>query len=97
MYTKAVFRCQGKRVLTNGTIREQWLIIKAEYLREILKVGVLNNKIPLGIVHFVVKICYCNFYPPVSFIVGLNMPMNSNRTHMFSTSDHRTVIIFSGT
>lgn len=58
-----------------------------------LKVWMLNDEIPLGIVHFIIEICDCDFDSPVFFVVNFNMPMHSDRTHMVSTLNKRCVTV----
>lgn len=54
----------------------------------------LNNKIPLGVVHSVIEICDCDLHPPVILVVELNMPMDTDWAHMAGTLDERLITGF---
>lgn len=49
----------------------------------------LDDQVPLAVIHLVIKICYCDLGSPVFLVVELDMPMNSNRAHMRSALDDR--------
>lgn len=57
----------------------------------------LNNEVPLGVVHSVIEICNCNLHPPVVLVVELNMPMDTNWAHMTGTLNERLIIMFTRT
>lgn len=69
-------------LLTYESISRYWLIIKTETLSEITEVGMLNNNVPMTVIHSVVEIREGDHHPPIFFIILLDMPMNSNRAHM---------------
>lgn len=75
--------------LTYRRIRSQWFVVKAENLSKVIKIGVLNNQIPLRVIHPVVEICNGDLHTPVFLVIKLHMPMNSNRAHMFSALNQR--------
>lgn len=70
------------RHLTYGFISWNWLIIETETLSEITEIGMLNNNVPVTVIHSVVEICDGDHYSPIFFIILLDMPVNSNRAHV---------------
>ena len=58
-----------------------------------IKIGMLNDKIPLCIIHFVIEICDCDLHPPVLFVVLLDMPVDSDWTHVASAVNNRCITI----
>jgi len=66
---------------------------KAEKLSDIVEVGMLNNQIPLRVIHIVVEVCDCDLHMPVLFVVSFHMPMNSDGTHMLCTLQERLEVV----
>lgn len=53
----------------------------------------LNNYVPLGIVHLEIKVCDGDLHPPVILVIELNVPVNSDRAHMARTLDQGGIAI----
>lgn len=45
----------------------------------------LNDEIPLSIVPCIVEISDCDLHTPILFVVEFDMPVDSDRAHMFGT------------
>lgn len=42
----------------------------------------LDDQVPLGVIHPIIEICYRDLHSPVFFVVEFNMPVDSNWAHM---------------
>ena len=71
--------------LTYARVRTKRFVVKTEKLSDIVEVGMLNNQIPLRVIHIVVEVCDCDLHTPVLFVVSFYMPVNSDGTHMLRT------------
>lgn len=69
-------------MLTDGSVGDEWFVIEAENLSDIVEIRVLNNKSPERIIHPVVEVCNGNLDSPVFFVVNLHMPVHSNGAHV---------------
>lgn len=85
----------------NPHSRKHWTI-ETKCCCRLAETRMLNQYIPVWIVFHVIIIRYCQFHPPVVNVVILDVPMNSNRTHMITALNNisrtclRWVITFSG-
>lgn len=49
----------------------------------------LNDQVPLCVIHAVVEVCDRDFYSPVFLVVELHMPVDSYWAHVGSALDKR--------
>lgn len=56
-------------VLTCGFVWNEWLVIKAKNLSDIVEIWMLNNKRPLRIVKPIVEICDSHLHTPILDVV----------------------------
>lgn len=76
-------RFAGK--LTYGLVRNEGLVREAEDLGDIVEIGMLSNKRPHCVVHFIVEISDGNLHSPIFFVVDLYVPVHSYWAHMMCT------------
>lgn len=55
----------------------------------------LNDEVPIGVIHSVVEVSNCDLNSPVFFVIDLYVPVDFNRAHVVCTSDERceTVLV----
>jgi len=83
-------------LLTYGWVRGQGLVVEAKNCSYIVKIRVLDNQVPLRVVHPVVEIRYCDLHSPIFFIIEFDMPMNSYWTHMRCALNQRRETTLAG-
>lgn len=62
---------------------KEWLVCKVKNLSDIVEIWVLNNKIPVRVIHPVVEIGDGDLHTPILPVIDLNMPVHLDRAHMF--------------
>jgi len=75
--------------LTYARVRNQWCIIEAKNLGQVVEVRMLYNQVPLRVIHPIVEVCNCNLDSPIIFVIEFNMPVNSDWAHMVSAANQR--------
>ena len=68
--------------LTLGFEGDDRLVVKAENLRDIVEIGMLDDESPLRVVKAVIEVCNRNLGAPILLVVKLHMPMHSDRAHV---------------
>lgn len=79
-------------VLTYRFVGDQRLVVEAENLGDIVEIGMLSHKSPLGVVHLVVEVGHSNLHSPIILVIDLHMPMHSYGTHVLSALQQWCVI-----
>ena len=65
------------------------------HLGKVIEVWILNNNIPVTIIHYVIKVCDSDFRSPILFVVKLGMPMYSNWAHVrCALYERRCILLF---
>lgn len=68
--------------LTYISILKQGLVVEAKNLVYALQVGVLDDKVPVGVVMDIVEVVDGQLHPPILLVAKLDMPMHTDRAHM---------------
>nr|GMD37513.1 Os03g0416250 [Ipomoea batatas] len=76
----------------NRLVGDKRLVIEAEDLGDIVEIGVLSHKSPLGVVHLVVEVGDSDLHSPIILVIDLHMPMHSYRAHMLSALQQWCII-----
>lgn len=74
--------------LTYGIEEHKWLVEKAINSGYVVEVWMLSNKSPLCEILPIIEIGDCNLHTPILLVVGLNMPMDPDWAHVWSTLKH---------
>lgn len=74
-------------------VRDNWLVIKAEDLCDVVEIGMLSHQRPLRVVHSVVEVSDCHFYAPVFSVVDLHVPMDAYGAHVVRALQERCVVL----
>jgi hypothetical protein len=79
--------------VVDGAVGEQWLVLEAEDLGDVVQVGVLRHQRPLRVVHPVVEVGDGDLGAPVVLVVELDVPVDADRAHVRRALEQRLAVL----
>ena len=81
---------QSNNKLTDATaIRVEAFVCEAKDFGKVVKIGVLDYHIPLGVVPRIVSVANGELHSPIRFVILLHMPMEPDGAHVICAMNLR--------